>query len=46
VRDARRFWPGVSGDPSKASRALGERVDRLVERELVKIVKAAARRRV
>jgi creatinine amidohydrolase len=46
VRDARRYWPGVSGDPSKASRALGERVDRLVEAELVKIVRAAARRRV
>ncbi|OGS51277.1 MAG: hypothetical protein A3K65_06160 [Euryarchaeota archaeon RBG_16_68_12] len=46
VRDARRYWPGVSGDPSKATRALGERVDRLVEAELVKIVRAAARRRV
>ncbi len=46
VRDARRHWPGVTGDPSKASRALGERVDRLVEAELVAIVRAAARRRV
>jgi len=46
VRDARPYWPGVSGDPSKASRALGEKVDRLVERELIGIVRAAARRRV
>ncbi len=46
VRDARPYWPGVSGDPSKASRALGERVDRLVERELIRLVRAAARRRV
>jgi creatinine amidohydrolase len=46
VRDARRYWRGVTGDPRKASRALGERIDRLVERELVAIVRAAARRRV
>lgn len=46
VRDARRHWPGVTGDPSKASRALGERVDALVEAELARIVRAAARRRV
>jgi len=46
VRDARRHWPGVSGDPSKASRALGVEVDRLIVRELVAIVRAAARRRV
>jgi len=46
VRDARRHWSGVTGDPSMASRALGERVDRLVEAELVGIVRAAARRRV
>jgi creatinine amidohydrolase len=46
VRDARRYWPGVTGDPRKASRALGERIDQLVERELVAIVRAAARRRV
>ncbi|HLE46411.1 MAG TPA: creatininase family protein [Thermoplasmata archaeon] len=46
VRDARRHWPGVTGDPSKASRGLGERVDALVEAELVAIVRAAARRRV
>lgn len=46
VRDARRHWPGVTGDPSKASRSLGDRADRLVEAELVGIVRAAARRRV
>src|SRR2546425_1699548 len=45
VRDARRYWPGVTGDPSKASRGLGERIDRLAERELTAIVRAAARRR-
>ncbi len=46
VRDARRYWPGITGDPRKASRALGERIDRLVGQELVAIVRAAARRRV
>ena len=45
VRDARRYWPGVTGDPRKATRSLGERIDRLVEKELVAIVRAAARRR-
>src|SRR5439155_411324 len=45
VRDARRYWPGVTGDPGKASRALGQRIDRLVERELIAIVRAALRRR-
>ena len=45
VRDARRFWPGVTGDPRKASAALGHTIDRLVERELVAIVRAAGRRR-
>ncbi|HTD80547.1 MAG TPA: creatininase family protein [Thermoplasmata archaeon] len=45
VRDARRYWPGVTGDPRKASRSLGERIDRLVERELIAIVRAALRRR-
>jgi len=46
VRDARRYWPGVSGDPSKASRALGAEVDRLIVHELTAIVRAAARRRI
>src|SRR3990170_4885086 len=36
VGDARRHWSGVTGDPSMASRALGERVDRLVEAEPVR----------
>jgi len=45
VRDARRHWPGVTGSPAMASRALGQAIDRHVEDELVKIVRAAARRR-
>ena len=45
VRDARRYWPGVTGEPSKASEALGKRIDALVEKELVAIVRAVARRR-
>ena len=45
VRDARRYWPGVTGDPAKASVDLGNRIDDLVETELVAIVRAAARRR-
>src|SRR5437867_5595754 len=46
VRDARRHWSGVTGDPAKASRRLGEAIDRHVEDELVKLVRAANRRRV
>ena len=46
VRDARRHWPGVTGDPAKASGDLGASIDRHVEAELVSIVRAAARRRV
>lgn len=46
VRDARRYWTGVTGDPSRASADLGARIDRRVEAELVRIVRAAARRRV
>ena len=45
VRDARRHWPGFTGDPRKASAALGRAIDRFVEDELVKIVRVAARRR-
>jgi creatinine amidohydrolase len=45
VRDARRHWPGVTGDPRKASKELGKRIDFLVEFELEKIVRAAAKRR-
>ncbi len=45
VRDARRHWPGFTGDPRKASKDLGAALDRFVEDELVKIVRAAARRR-
>jgi len=46
VRDARRYWPGVTGDPARASAELGASIDRHVEAELVSIVRAAARRRV
>ena len=45
VRDARRHWPGVTGNPRKATRALGAEIDRFVEDELVALVRAAARRR-
>jgi len=45
VRDARRHWPGVTGNPRKAKRALGAEIDRFVEDELVALVRAAARRR-
>lgn len=38
VEDPRKYWPGVTGDPSKASKALGERLDRLVIEELGKLV--------
>jgi len=46
VRDARRHWSGVTGDPGKASAELGQRVDRIVEEMLVIVVNAAARRRI
>jgi len=46
VRDARRNWPGVTGDPTRASKDLGAAIDRHVEAELVSLVRAAARRRV
>ena len=45
VRDARRHWPGVTGNPANASKALGEAIDRHVEDALVRIVRTAARRR-
>lgn len=45
-RDARRYWKGVTGDPRKASAALGARIDRHVEDAVVGIVRAASRRRV
>src|SRR5437870_197590 len=38
VSDPRKYWSGVTGDPSKASKALGEKLDDLVIEELVKLV--------
>jgi len=38
VDDPRKYWPGVTGDPGKASKALGETLDRLVIEALVKLV--------
>ncbi len=44
VEDPRKYWPGVTGDPAKASKALGEKLDRLVIEELVKLVDELRRR--
>src|SRR2546428_9429548 len=45
VRDARRHWPGHTGDPRKATAKLGIAIDRFVEDELVRLVRAAAQRK-
>ncbi len=45
VADPRKYWPGVTGDPSKASKALGETLDDLVVRELGKLVEELRLRR-
>ncbi len=42
--DARPFWPGVTGDPSKATRELGARLDAMVVEELVTLVEELRRR--
>src|SRR2546430_11171035 len=44
VEDPRRYWSGVTGDPAKASRALGQKLDELVIGELVKLVEELRRR--
>ena len=44
VEDPRRYWSGVTGDPSKASKALGKKLDDLVIVELVKLVDELRRR--
>ncbi|HEV8594417.1 MAG TPA: creatininase family protein [Thermoplasmata archaeon] len=44
VLDARRHWPGVTGDPRKATAKFGQKLDRLVEDALVRIVRQAAKR--
>ena len=38
IDDPRKYWSGVTGDPSKATKSLGETLDRLVIDELVKLV--------
>jgi len=44
VDDPRKYWSGVTGDPSKASTALGQKLDDLVIGELVKLVEELRRR--
>lgn len=44
VDDPRRYWSGVTGDPSKASEALGRSLDDLVTEELTKLVEELRRR--
>lgn len=44
VDDPRKYWSGVTGDPSKASKDLGAKLDRLVIEELVKLVEELRRR--
>jgi creatinine amidohydrolase len=41
VRDKRRYWPGgVWGDPAKATADKGVRIEELVARKVVELVKA------
>ncbi len=42
--DARPYWDGVTGDSSKATKEYGEKLDRLVVDELVKLVEELKRR--
>src|SRR6266581_1610833 len=44
VDDPRKYWPGVTGDPAKASKALGEKLDALVIEELSKLVEELRQR--
>src|SRR5438132_801134 len=44
VDDPRKYWSGVTGDPAKASKALGQKLDDLVVGELVKLVEELRRR--
>src|SRR3989442_593462 len=44
VEDPRTYWSGVTGDPSKASKALGQKLDDLVIDELVRLVEELRRR--
>src|SRR5436309_3233876 len=42
--DPPKYWSGVTGDPSKASKALGQKLDDLVIGELVKLIEELRRR--
>ena len=44
VDDARKYWSGVTGDPAKASKALGQKLDTLVIDGLVELVEELRRR--
>src|SRR5207247_8148926 len=44
VDDPRKYWSGVTGDPSKASKALGQKLDDLVIGELVNVGEELRRR--
>ena len=44
VEDPRKYWSGVTGDPSKASKALGQKLDDLVIEGLVSLVDELRRR--
>jgi len=44
VGDPAKYWSGVTGDPSKASQALGQKLDDLVIEELVALVEELRRR--
>jgi creatinine amidohydrolase len=45
VEDPRKYWSGVTGDPAKASKALGQKLDELVIEGLVALVEELRRRR-
>jgi len=44
VGDPTKYWGGVTGDPSKASKALGQKLDDLVIGELVALIEELRRR--
>ncbi len=44
VKDARPYWPSVTGDPSKASKEFGAKLDDLVVTGLVQLVDELRRR--
>lgn len=44
VEDPRKYWSGVTGDPAKASKALGQKLDDLVIDGLVRLLDELRRR--